>query len=87
MDDNQKYEAAKQRVRKLADFYQHLGVYVLVNAGLTIYNLLTDQNWFIYPLLGWGIGIVAHGLSVFAGGLGKSWEEKKIREIMEKGKF
>jgi hypothetical protein len=33
-------------------------------------------------MLGWGIGLVAHGMSVFA--IGKSWEERKIREILEK---
>ena len=36
----------------------------------------------------WGIGLASHGLSVFLPNffLGKNWEEKKIREIMEKNK-
>ena len=36
----------------------------------------------------WGIGLVAHGLSVFVPQfvLGKDWEERKIRELMEKNK-
>jgi hypothetical protein len=36
----------------------------------------------------WGVGLVAHGLSVFLPNfiLGKNWEEKKIRELMEKDK-
>jgi hypothetical protein len=30
-------------------------------------NFLTDPGnwWFIFPLGGWGMGLIAHGLSVF----------------------
>jgi hypothetical protein len=47
-----------------------------------------DHLWFYWPLLGWGIGVTAHGFSVYGiiGLFGKEWEEKKIREIMEKEK-
>jgi 2TM domain len=36
----------------------------------------------------WGIGLAAHGLSVFMPTmiLGKDWEDKKIKELMEKEK-
>jgi len=83
----QHYQAVKQRVQKISVFYQHLIVYVLVNAGLAALNLMSDASelWFLYPLFGWGIGVAAHGLTVFLGeGWTKSWEEKKIREIMQK---
>ena len=36
----------------------------------------------LWPALGWGVGIAFHAISVF--GIGKSWEERKIRELMEK---
>jgi len=44
-----------------------------------------DVLWFYWPLFGWGIGIVMHGLFVFGFGLwlGQEWEEKKIEEIMD----
>ena len=62
-------------------------IYVLVNIFLLLNNLLTDPSslWFYWPLLGWGIGLAAHAFLVFAAGgtLGKEWEERKIREIME----
>ncbi|HZG55370.1 2TM domain-containing protein [Paenibacillus sp.] len=80
------YEEAKDRVKKLKEFYQHLVVYVLVNFGLIILNLITGTWWFVFPLLGWGIGIAAHGLSVFAHRWGNNWQEEKIKELMEKGK-
>jgi len=36
----------------------------------------------------WGIGLVAHGLSVFGKNLffSSNWEEKKIQEFMDKDK-
>jgi hypothetical protein len=37
-------------------------------------------------MLGWGIGVFFHGLKVFnyMPFFGKDWEEKKIKEFMEK---
>jgi hypothetical protein len=32
-------------------------------------------------MLGWGLGLTIHGVNTF--GIGKNWEEKKIRELME----
>ena len=48
-------------------FFFHFSAYVLVNAILIAVNLLTtpDRLWFYWPLLGWGIGILAHGLAVY----------------------
>jgi 2TM domain-containing protein len=63
--------------------------HVLVNIGLFVINLLTGGGWWFYwPLLGWGVGLGIHALSVFAfGGRGpwdRDWEERKIRELMDR---
>ncbi|HLC27313.1 MAG TPA: 2TM domain-containing protein [bacterium] len=88
MDDQVRYEQAKKRVRQIEGFYVHLAVYVLVNAFLLVINLVASPNslWFYWPLLGWGIGIVAHAASVFGSGRfwGRDWEERKIKELMDK---
>ncbi|WP_394660162.1 2TM domain-containing protein, partial [uncultured Chryseobacterium sp.] len=78
------YERAQKRVKELKSFYGNLTSYCIVIPSLVIINLITspDDLWFYYPMLGWGIGIAAHGISAF--GIGKRWEEKKIREILEK---
>jgi len=85
-DENLAYERAHKRVKELKSFYSNLISYAIVNVFLIILNLITSpkQLWFFWPLLGWGIGVAAHGMSVFA--IGKSWEDKKIRELMEKEK-
>jgi hypothetical protein len=86
--EDEKYKAAKERVEEIKGFYVHLFIYIVVNIGLIIVDVLTSplQLWFYWPLLGWGIGIAAHATSVFGikGVLGKEWEERKIKEIMEK---
>ena len=47
-------------------FLIHLGVYVLVVGLLAALNLYRSPNnlWFIWVLLGWGIGVAAHGLAI-----------------------
>lgn len=48
-------------------FYEHLGIYLVVNAVLCALDILTgtDKLWFYWVLGGWGIGIVAHAMSAF----------------------
>jgi len=84
--ENVAYERAVKRVKELKGFYGNLISYCIVIPFLVIINLLTSskQIWFYWPMLGWGIGLVAHGMTVFA--IGKNWEEKKIREIMNNQK-
>lgn len=83
-DEDKAYERAQKRVKELKSFYGNLISYCIVIPFLIILNLITSPRelWFYWPMLGWGIGLVAHGASVFA--IGKGWEEKKIREILEK---
>ena len=87
MEDQQAYNRAKKRVRQIKGFYIHAGVYGVVNLLLIAINSATTprQIWFFWPLIGWGIGLAAHGLSVFGLGefLGAEWEERKIKKIID----
>ena len=87
MDEEESYKRAKKRVGELRGFYEHLIAYVVVNIMLVIINLVTspDTLWFYWVTLFWGIWIIGHAISVY-GKLGKNWEDKKIKEIMEKEK-
>lgn len=78
------YKKASRRVKDLKEFYGNLTSYGIVIPFLAILNLMTAPGylWFLWPALGWGIGIAFHAISVF--GIGKSWEERKIRELMAK---
>ena len=84
--DEQLYLKAKERVNELKGFYSHLFLYVLVNVVIFAINYLTSPGawWFYWPLMGWGIGIMAHAIGVFGffGIMGQQWEERKIEEII-----
>lgn len=90
-----KYQEALKRVKKIKGFYSHLLVYIVVNIMIivvNIQNLSPGESYFQYKnfftAFFWGIGLVAHGFSVFVPQwfLGSNWEERKIRELMEKDK-
>jgi hypothetical protein len=86
--EEERYFKARKRVEEIKGFYGNLIAYVIVNIGLVVINLLTSPAylWFFWPMLGWGIGVVFHGLKVFnyMPFLGKEWEEQKIKEFMDR---
>ena len=82
-----KYQNAKKRITGLRDLFIHLTVFLIVNLGLFLLDLITSPGsfWFFWSLLGWGIGLTMHALSIIRPRrwLGADWEERKIQEIME----
>ena len=74
MSEEQIYEQAKKRVEEKKGFFVHLTVYIIVNIMLVlIWAFAADGGypWFLWPLGGWGIGLLFHFLGVFVFG-GKS---------------
>ena len=84
------YKAAKKKVKKKKEFYKHLTSFVIVNAFLIALNIFTStaHYWFVYPLLGWGVGLASHYISVFgipgSGPMDESWEEQEIEKELRK---
>ena len=91
-ENNIKYLEAQNRVKKLKGFYIHAVVYVLVNLFILAQNVESGESLVnlnnYWTAIFWGIGLLGHGISVFLPNLvmGKDWEEKKIRELMDKDK-
>jgi hypothetical protein len=83
-NDSQKYNRAKKRVDEIKGFYGNLIAYCVVIPFLIFVNYRTywEHKWFWYPLLGWGLGVVIQAFTIF--GYGSNWEDRKIRELMEK---
>ncbi len=85
-DSNDIEQEVRKRVKELKEFYAHLASYLLINALLIVINLLTSSStfWAIWPLMGWGVGLASHAVSVFGlFGIGnKAWEERKVRELI-----
>jgi len=88
MENQEVYQSAKKRVEAKIGFYIHLAVYVGVNILLIIINLSTSPEyiWFKWPLVGWGIGLFFHGMSlfVFSGEKFKGIKEKMIEKEMKR---
>ena len=54
----------------------HIAVYVAVQILLASTWLLTTPDgfpWFVFPLLGWGIGLAAHAAAVYSGSNDAAW--------------
>ncbi len=84
IEEDDAYFKAQQRVKEMKEFYGNLVSYCVVIPFLIFINYWTywDFQWFWFPMFGWGLGLTIHGFSVF--GYGAAWEERKIKEIMEK---
>ena len=81
--ENMSFIRAKERVEKLKGFYGNLISYCCVIPLLIFINIQSGGfQWFWLPVLGWGMGVSFHAFETF--GYGKSWEEKKIQEILNK---
>lgn len=91
---DERYNLAYKRVKRIKGFYTHLVIFIVINSIVIINNSFQSSNTFLWSwknfstALFWGIGLLAHGLSVFGRNIffGKNWEEKKIQELMEKDK-
>lgn len=84
LNDSNKYIRAKKRVDELKGFYGNIIAYCVVIPFLIFVNYQTswEYKWFWFPMFGWGLGVVIQAFTVF--GYGSNWEERKIREIMNK---
>jgi sensor histidine kinase YesM len=83
-NENTAYFRAKKRVEELKGFYGNLISYCCVIPFLIFINLKFSPqfHWFWFSALGWGFGLTMHALKVY--GYSSNWEERKIKEILEK---
>ena len=100
VDNTDALKNAEKKVKDLKSFYLHFTIYILANIiivamnvmiriweGESLYEAVVNFGTFIIPFF-WGIGLLFHFLGVFGPDFifGKSWEEKKIKEYMDKDK-
>ena len=86
VNTNKKYLRAKEKVECIKGFYGHLLAYSIVISVLAYINYNTTSfAWFLFPALGWGFGLLMHGLGAYGYNpfFGKDWEDRKIKEFME----
>lgn len=89
-EEEKLYKEAKRKVRRIKRFYSNVASYFAVGIFLTFVNWYTnpDHWWVKWVWIGWGIGIFFHALGLYKRNLlfSADWEERKIKEEMEKMK-
>ena len=77
---------ARRRASAKLGWYVHATVYVLVN--LVLFTLSTyafgTRPWSVFPLLGWGLGLALHGVSVFLLASGSGLRERLVQKERER---
>ena len=75
---------AKRHVNRKLGFLLHLAIYAVVNAGLIDleFPVTPHRPWALAPLLGWGIGLLFHALSMFLNAPGARWKQRLVENEM-----
>ena len=81
---NVEEKKAMEYVEGIKSFYLHLFSYILVISALTAINFFSSPGyfWVVWPAMGWGIGIVSHGIQAFElfSLFSPEWEKKQIEK-------
>jgi len=77
---------AHRRASAKLGWYIHATVYVLVNGGLYLLSVSGghQRRWSVFPALGWGVGLLCHGISVWVLGSGSSLRERMVERERER---
>ncbi len=79
-------EQARRHVREIREFYVNALMFAVVIPVLWVVNLMGTPKvlWAQWPTLGWGFGVLIHGMFTFGGRslFGPEWEERKVQEIL-----
>ena len=77
---------ARKRAGAKLGWYSHAALYLVIN--LVMFTMSTygfgSRPWSAFPLLGWGLGLALHGVSVFVLGTGSGLRERMVRREREK---
>ncbi|HUU64534.1 MAG TPA: 2TM domain-containing protein [Dehalococcoidales bacterium] len=87
MSEEELYREARKRVEEKKGFFIHLTVYIIVNIMLVLIWAFPGGGgfpWFVFPLGGWGIGILFHFLGAFVFSRQTDWERKAIEKEVER---
>ncbi|MCB9038985.1 MAG: 2TM domain-containing protein [Lewinellaceae bacterium] len=84
------YQAARSRVREKKRFYRRLGIFVALSVFFLLLNVLTSFGswWFMWPILGMGLGIAIKYFKIFGfpgvGSIDEDWEDREMEKEMRR---
>ena len=56
---------ARRRAKAKLGWFSHAAVFLAVNTGLIALSVANGRNWAAFPLIGWGLGLLLHGVAVW----------------------
>jgi len=89
--DEKVMRKAEEKVKAKRGFRAHIITYICVNLGLVILFFLKDKGGYFWPgwgMAGWGLGLLAHELSIYVRLPGKTLDEEiqiEYQRLMSKG--
>lgn len=75
---------ARRRAERKMGWYIHAFVYIAVNIGLALLSSFSGRHWALFPVLGWGLGLLIHGLVVFVAPAGSGFRERLVQQERER---
>ncbi len=84
LSDREIERIARRSAAARLGWYVHAGVYVIVTSLLGLLSALGGKAWAVYPALGWGTGVVIHGLVVFFLTDGRGVYERLVQQERER---
>jgi hypothetical protein len=77
---------ARKRAGAKLGWYAHAALYIVVN--LFLYAVSEEafghRRWSVMPMMGWGVGLALHGISVFVLGAGSGLRERMVQKERER---
>jgi 2TM domain len=82
-------EEARRYVRRKRIFYLVLGIWLALSLMWLLIDALDDSgglDWFYWPMLGTGIGVVITGVVLlgFGGLFGPEWEQRQVDRYLRR---
>lgn len=93
LDEQRRIERVMKKVKGIKGFYKHLAAYIIVNIFLLVAQWRNPDPGEVFlsfetfsTAIFWGLGLGLHAFGVFGTDaiFGSNWEDRKIREIMDK---
>jgi hypothetical protein len=84
-EQDEKILKARKIAKKKADFIKHFIIYIVVIVFLAIINNVTYRGyqWWLWPALGWGIGVTLNFFSVYVF-KGRELEDRIMKSELDK---
>ncbi len=89
-DEAEVRSRAEKTVAARIGFHRHLASYIIINTFIILIWVivgLTSKTWwpwFVFPLIGWGIGLAFHAFNTYGASAGGARHEKMVQREMDK---